>query len=174
MNTSRKRIYKEQRVTGILGRSWNELRTRLRQETAKRWDAIRYHIGVPLHEIKGSAGPQEKCHFIFEPEDVPALISLLRIRMPEQVVESVKRAERICRHHFDLLGYEQLDLGAEIDWHRDVVHNRRAPLKPWFKIRYLDFEEVGDSKIIWELSRHQQLTTLAKAYLFTEDHCCPN
>jgi hypothetical protein len=31
----------------------------------------------------------------------------------------------------------------------------------------LDFEEVGDSKITWELNRHQHLVTLAKSYRLT-------
>jgi hypothetical protein len=47
------------------------------------------------------------------------------------------------------------------------VHGRRAPLKPWFKINFLDFNEVGDHKVIWELNRHQHLVTLAKAWRFT-------
>jgi hypothetical protein len=36
-------------------------------------------------------------------------------------------------------------------------------------VRYLDFDEVGDSKITWELNRHQHLVTLAKAYRLTGD-----
>ncbi len=49
----------------------------------------------------------------------------------------------------------------------DAVHGKRAPLKPWFKIRFLDFDEVGDHKVIWELNRHQHLVTLAKACCLT-------
>jgi hypothetical protein len=33
----------------------------------------------------------------------------------------------------------------------------------------LDFAEVGDSKVTWELNRHQHLVTLAKAYRLTGD-----
>ena len=36
-------------------------------------------------------------------------------------------------------------------------------------MRYLDYSEVGDSKITWELNRHQHLVTLAKAYRLTGD-----
>jgi uncharacterized heparinase superfamily protein len=36
-------------------------------------------------------------------------------------------------------------------------------------MKYLDFAEVGDSKITWELNRHQHLVTLAKAYRLTGD-----
>ena len=38
------------------------------------------------------------------------------------------------------------------------------PRKPWFRMEYLDFAEVGDSKVTWELNRHQHLVTLAKAF----------
>src|SRR5207247_3058504 len=57
-----------------------------------------------------------------------------------------------------------LDCGPETDWHLDAVHGKRAPLKPWYRIDYLDFQEVGDHKVIWELNRHQHLVTLAKAW----------
>ena len=41
--------------------------------------------------------------------------------------------------------------------------------KVFYKVPYLDFETVGDSKIIWELNRHQHLVTLAKAWLLTRE-----
>jgi Heparinase II/III-like protein/Heparinase II/III N-terminus len=75
----------------------------------------------------------------------------------------------ICRHRFDLLGYEDLDFGDPIDWHLDPVHHQRAPRKPWYQIPYLDFDQVGDHKIIWELNRHQHLVTLALAWHFTRE-----
>ncbi|MFZ0284693.1 MAG: alginate lyase family protein [Terriglobales bacterium] len=84
--------------------------------------------------------------------------------MPQTADEIVTQAEQICRHRFDLLGYEGVDYGTDVDWHCDRVHGKSAPHQPWFKIRYLDFEEVGDSKVTWELNRHQHLVTLAKAY----------
>lgn len=68
---------------------------------------------------------------------------------------------------FRLLGYDNLDYGSEIDWHPDVVHGKRTPPIPWFKINFLDFSEAGDHKITWELSRHQHLVTLAEAWLLS-------
>jgi hypothetical protein len=50
-----------------------------------------------------------------------------------------------------------------------VVHGKQAPKNAFYNIRYLDFDQVGDCKITWELNRHQHLVTLAKAYRFTED-----
>ncbi len=90
--------------------------------------------------------------------------------MPQQVETIVKRAEKICGHRFDLLGYEDLDYGRKIDWHSDRVHGKRAPRDLWFNIRYTDFSSLGDAKVTWELNRHQHMVTLAKAYRLTNDY----
>ena len=78
-------------------------------------------------------------------------------------LDSLAPAEKICRHRFDLLGYTDLDFGSPVDWHLDPVHQKRAPRRPWYQIPFLDFDQVGDHKIIWELNRHQHLVTLARA-----------
>ena len=114
----------------------------------------------------GAASPR----FFFRSEELPRWMDLLRERMPQQAEAIIQYAEKICRHRFDLLGYEDLDYGREIDWHLDRVHGKRAPRDLWFKIRYLDFASVGDAKITWELNRHQHLVTLAKAYRLTNDY----
>ena len=97
------------------------------------------------------------------------LITIMREKLPQEVDQTIDEAGRICQHRLDLLGYQGLDFGPQIDWHFDVVHGKRAPRRPWFKIRYLDFDEVGDHKIIWELNRHQHLVVLAKAWSFTRE-----
>jgi len=87
------------------------------------------------------------------------MVELLRERLQNQASQIVNQAERICRLRFDLLGYKDLDFGDPIDWHLDAVHGKRAPRKPFYRVRYLDFQEVGDSKVTWELNRHQDLAT---------------
>lgn len=147
-----------------------EIVDRLRQRTAARFDFLRYKAGadfsVPL-DFSGSGVPPQ---FFFSSESVPALCARLRRQFPETAELIVKRAEQVCVHHFDLLGYKDLDYGSEIDWHCDRVHGIRAPIKPWYRVRYLEFSEVGDSKVTWELNRHQHLVTLAKAFRLTGDH----
>jgi hypothetical protein len=78
-------------------------------------------------------------------------------------------ADEICNHRFRLLGYSGLDYGRTIDWHLDPVSGKRAPRVPWYKIPFLDFNQVGDHKVIWELNRHQHLVTLAKAWQFSQN-----
>ena len=86
----------------------------------------------------------------------------------------IQSALRILNCEFDLLGYEGLSFGRDqIDWHFDPVHKILAPFLPWFRVPYLDFTKTGDHKIIWELSRHQHLTLLARAWLFQRRHPVP-
>src|SRR5437016_949683 len=147
----------------------SELSDRVRQYVKARVDALRYRVGLEFPDDVNVAPGHRQPRFFFAPASVSSLCSLLKERFPEQAAEIVRRAEQISWHRFDLLGYESLDYGAQIDWHLDRVHIKRAPRKFWFKIRYLNFEEAGDSKIIWELNRHQHFVILAKAYRLTGD-----
>jgi len=79
----------------------------------------------------------------------------------------VRRAQAIAGGRFDLLGYQDLDFGSPIEWHVDPVSGRRAPLVHWGRINALDANTVGDSKVIWELNRHQWMVTLGQAYRLT-------
>jgi Heparinase II/III-like protein/Heparinase II/III N-terminus len=168
--------------------SWDEIRTRLRQEINKRRDAVIWRVGVGsvASEIRGSRGRTDDGHsplegspltgaalspprFFFTPRDLPAILKVLRERLPNRTQSVLDHAERACRHRFDLLGYKEIDYGKVIDWHLDAVSGKRAPHKVWYKIPFLDFNIVGDHKVVWELNRHQHLITLAKAYLLTQE-----
>ena len=149
--------------------SRQELLDRSRQAMAKRFDAIRYRLGSGFIADESRPAVPEDANFFFGPEMIGTILQILRERLPGEVSRIVSQADKICNHRFDLLGYEDLEYGDPIDWHLDVVHRKRAPRKAFHKIRYLDFEEVGDSKVTWELNRHQHLVTLAKAYRLTSD-----
>ncbi|HMK20853.1 MAG TPA: heparinase II/III family protein, partial [Terriglobales bacterium] len=145
----------------------NELLDRTRQHLQARIDAYRSRKGFDFTEelIGAGSGPQGR--FFFEESDLPEICRLLKGRMPASAAQIVASAEKACRHSFDLLGFTDLDYGSDINWHLDIVHGKEAARVPWFKIGYLDFAQVGDAKITWELNRHQHLVTLAKAYRLT-------
>lgn len=147
--------------------SWDELGTRAHQELAKRSDLVRSLMGARFVDEGGEVSGVHRGHFFFEPADIPTILGFLRRRLPDVVEETVHQAHQICRHRFDLLGYRSVNYGGQIDWHLDAVNGRRAPQRVWYKVPYLDFSQVGDSKVIWELNRHQHLVTLAKAYCLT-------
>jgi hypothetical protein len=144
-----------------------ELLDRLRQSCQARIDAYRYGKGYDFAQGLVGEGFEPGARFFFEESQVPEICSLLKGRMPSATADIVAAAVKICGHRFDLLGFADLDYGPEMDWHLDIVHGKRAPRVPWFKIAYLDFAQAGDSKITWELNRHQHLVTLAKAYRLT-------
>ena len=78
-------------------------------------------------------------------------------------------ADALLTGTFNLLGYRDLSFGTPIDWQLDPVWSRRAPLVHWSQIDPLNPAVVGDSKIAWELSRHQWVVRLAQAFAITGD-----
>ncbi|MGE0451816.1 MAG: alginate lyase family protein [Vicinamibacterales bacterium] len=95
----------------------------------------------------------------------------IRARFPGAATDAAAAADRILAGELDLLGYRALSFatphGAP-DWHWDPVHRRRAPLRFWTQVPYLD-PAVGDHKVIWELNRQQHLLVLGRAYWLTGD-----
>lgn len=95
--------------------------------------------------------------------------ALIAERAPEERDRIIAAADRVCQKLFDLLGYRELSFGIPVDWHRDAVSGRRVPPVHFSRIDPLDAGTVGDSKVIWELNRHQWLLDLGQAYQFTHD-----
>jgi hypothetical protein len=156
-------------MLGRLARmNWQEIGTRGLQGIAKRWDLALYRLGFHLDRTRSRISPQPPPSFFFASSNLPLLAVLIRERLPQDVEQIIEEANRVRQHRFDLLGYQAVDYGPEIDWHFDAVHGKRVPRRPWFKIRD-GFEEIGDTKVTWELNRHQHLVTLAKAYRYAQD-----
>ena len=146
-----------------------EFQDRSRQFASQRLDAVRLWLGHDWKQTLNSGAVKKTGHFFFEPQAVPQLIAILRERLPLETEAIVRRAEKILEHSFDLLGYEDVNYGSAINWHLDKIHGKQAPRRASYRVKYLDFSEVGDSKVTWELNRHQHFVLLAKAYLLTGD-----
>src|SRR5579859_2433278 len=129
-----KRVYRR-----LLAMDRAEIVDRIRQQATARLDLARYKAGADFapRMLATVSGAQPR--FFFSHDAVPGLCARLRELFPETAHQIIERAERICNHRFDLLGYEAVDYGAEIDWHCDRIHGKRAPRKPWYQIKYLDF-----------------------------------
>ena len=151
--------------------SWDEAHSRVSQEVAKRLDLALHNAGMGprVPPLNPRPGATPKFFFGSDKPEPARRAALLRRHLPQAAESVIYEADNICRHRFDLLGYQNLDYGPVIDWHRDPVHGKRSPLKPWFRFNFLDFHEVGDHKVIWELNRHQHLVTLAKAWCLTRN-----
>lgn len=81
----------------------------------------------------------------------------------------IATADAVCARRFPILGYGELSFGDPVDWHLDPVSGRRAPVTHFSRIDPLDAAAVGDSKVVWELNRHQWLVDLGQAYRMTGD-----
>jgi hypothetical protein len=106
--------------------------------------------------------------FPLNARDVPDVAAAIARDIPGAHEHAMARGERVLAGSYDLLGYRGLELGAALDWHRDPVHGRRAPVIYWADVPYLD-AAAGDHKIIWELNRHQHWLLIGRAYALSRD-----
>ncbi|MCA1557112.1 MAG: hypothetical protein LC731_01070, partial [Acidobacteria bacterium] len=119
-----------------------------------------------LQHFRGRA----RTHFFAAFDNREETVDELRRRFgPEAEERTIARAEKILSGRFDLLGYRDLSFGEPVDWHLEPVAGLRTPLAHWSRINYLNAEQAGDKKIIWELNRHQYFMTLGRAYWYTRD-----
>jgi hypothetical protein len=150
--------------------SSKEIRTRGMMAIRQRLDAweVRWNRN-PLHaEYSERAAIIPK--FFFDTGEAAAVAAEIKDRLPAECDSVIESARRIQAGHFDLLGYRGISFGdGKIDWSLDPVHGIAAPDEVWFRMPYLDFKRTGDHKIVWELSRHQHLMLLARAWLYTGD-----
>jgi hypothetical protein len=93
------------------------------------------------------------------------------IEIGEAKYSAVEKADRILDGKFDLLGFENLNFGTEIDWHFEPISGKTSPRKHWKLFDELDTQETGDKKIVWEINRHQHFFTLGVAYWMTGAAC---
>ena len=78
-------------------------------------------------------------------------------------------ADHVRAHRVDLLGSGLVDLGPDIDWHRDFKSGYRWPAEPYEELEVTRLYDTSDAKVPWELSRCHQLLTLARAARVFED-----
>lgn len=145
-----------------------EIGGRARQETSK-WVDRHFPTLYSRERINATAFPPLAPAGFFPGAADERTGALLDRRAPRARHRILSDAETLLRGRFDLLGYRQLSFGQPVDWHLDAVSGRRAPERHWSTIDPLDGETLGDSKVIWELNRHQWMVRLGQAYQLTRD-----
>jgi len=81
----------------------------------------------------------------------------------------IEKAEKIIAGRFDLPGFENLDFGAEIDWHFEPTSGRRSPLKHWKQFDGFSINQTGDAPTIRQLNRCRHFFSLGVAFWMTGD-----
>jgi hypothetical protein len=110
--------------------------------------------------------------FVLDPAGASTLRQQILTRWPDAASDASERADRVMGGSYDLLGYRGLSFAGEdgrVDWHRDPVHQRRAPHVFWADVPFLDGAQVGDHKVTWEINRHQHWLALGRALWLTRD-----
>jgi hypothetical protein len=69
----------------------------------------------------------------------------------------------VLAHRVDFLGSGLVELGPNIDWHRDFKSGYRWPQRFYKDIEVTRLADQSDAKVPWELSRCHHLLTLARA-----------
>src|SRR5512133_2231017 len=85
--------------------SSDEMHSRIAQEFHKRSDLVRTKLGHDLGNFPQTSTPG---NFLFRSSDIDGILNYLRSQLPEAVTEILRRADQICEHRFDLLGYSSL------------------------------------------------------------------
>jgi len=143
---------------GVL--DWQQIR---RLPVDEQWEAVHAELARLLR--------RRTTRFALDPTQRAEFLRAVPDRWPAAASEAATCAEDLLAGRCDLLGYRALacaDGAGDVDWHRDPVHNRRAPLVFWADVPYLD-PAVGDHKVIWELNRHQHWLRLGRAWWLTGD-----
>lgn len=86
---------------------------------------------------------------------------------PGDLERITRSAEDALMHLVDLLGSGLVELGLEIDWHKDYKTGLSWPLDYAKDIDYCNPERPSDVKFPWEVSRMQWLIPAGQAYLLT-------
>jgi hypothetical protein len=93
----------------------------------------------------------------------------LPLGLSESAMGVRDEAEHVLAHRVDFLGSGLVDLGPEIDWHRDFKSGYRWSQRFYQDIEVTRLDDDSDAKVPWELSRGHQLLTLARAARLFED-----
>jgi hypothetical protein len=168
------------RLRRIHGMPWSEIMGRSRQGAAKLLDRMTAggHLIDAAEILRGHApayvNASDALGILREAAPSRFFAGADRLdfavnAVPEQRQAVLDSAAAVLQSRFDLLGYRTLWFGDPIDWHFDPIWSRRAPRSHWTQLDPLDPSMVGDSKIVWELNRHQWVARLASAYAASGD-----
>ena len=106
--------------------------------------------------------------FFFRPNKKNKIVETIKKEYFKSLDQTIKDANGICEHIFDLLGSDKQELGKEICWHLDFKSGFRWNPKKYYlgTGKHVTLDDDSDVKVPWELSRCQHFVTLGKAYWY--------
>jgi len=105
--------------------------------------------------------------------DPPSRLCLPEITLPREeawpnelraaLADLRAESQAALTHTVNLLGSGPVELGAEVDWHRDFKSGFRWPAVFYQDVVVTRLDDDSDAKVPWELSRGHQLVALGRA-----------
>ncbi len=145
--------------------AWRRILREVRARTAPRKPRP-IKIGSSIQELAAQFPMRQSPRFFALLPEHAALISQF---LPDAYWTTLEQAEQIKKHCFDLLGSGLIELGAEINWHRDFKSGHTWPLEHHSRLTLSSSRGGFDVKVPWELSRFHHGVRLGQAYLYTLD-----
>jgi hypothetical protein len=105
--------------------------------------------------------------FFLDHRNKSAYVDIIRRYYPASIPATITKADQVCKHIFDLLGYRQ-QLPPKIDWNSDPRFGTSWQ-GYYLEIDFMNLERATDVRIPWELSRFQHFISLGRAYWYTGD-----
>ena len=97
-------------------------------------------------------------------EETDQIITLIRKHYPDKFQATLKRADEVLHHRFNIHGGGYNYLGKKIDWHLDFKSGRIWKKDFYSSVPLIFWGDYSDAKVPWELSRFHYLIDLAIAY----------
>ncbi|MGB7846062.1 MAG: heparinase II/III family protein, partial [Candidatus Acidiferrum sp.] len=110
---------------------------------------------------------RNSAQFFWPLADRSAIVTAFTSYFPQRAEKIVQEAEALCAHRFRIFAYPEIACGLRIPWRRDLIHGIESGLRHYSRYPVLVMDKVGDTKIVWELNRHQHFSTLCLAHLLT-------
>jgi hypothetical protein len=155
------------KVRKLLTMSLSELGGRGHQALWKLMDRAFLPISAN-RQLEGRVGGEPRSRIpipgLADPDGVAEYLRSCHRRLADDIVST---ANAVMDGKITVLGYGAIDFGLPPRWHEEPITGGTARRVHWSRIKPLDYATVGDSKIVWELNRHQFLVTLGQAYRLT-------
>lgn len=123
--------------------------------------------GMPLTEAAARIRERRAPRLLPAFSDLPQTVELIQQFYPEASEAARREADEICRHRIRVFS-QPVELGPQIDWHRDPRAGLRWPLAHYTRVP-LRLGSGADVRQVWELNRLHQFVALGRAYALTGD-----
>ena len=119
--------------------------------------------------LNGATDALDRPAFFFDPTEREKVRRHWMARWGQRLGGIIGQADKICDHYVTVLGFGQISLGREIDWHKDYISGARWEKKYYLDLDVLDLGRASDVKVSWEISRFHHMIPLGLAYFLTEE-----